>query len=368
MKIALIAPSAIPSLSANSMQVMKMADALAGLGNEVGVFALPSGAHAAWAELKAHYGLKHPFVMNYVVANPFLRRYDFAFSALRSAREFGADLVYTRVPQAAALAARSLPTIFELHDVPSGWMGPRLLRAFLRGRGAQRVVVNTRVLAERVLAMYPSVEDKLTLAPNGVDLQPYVALPKPAAARKQLGLSEGFTVGYTGHLYKGRGISFMLELARRNPSMQFLFVGGKPEDVAERKVQAGVLNNVRFVGFVPNSELPLYQAASDVLVLPYGKQVTASSGGDIAAYTNPLKMFEYLASGRAILASKLPVLNEVLDGRNALILPAKDVEVWAATLTRLENHPAEREALGKAARETAQKFSWEQRARRVLEG
>ncbi|MEX1248612.1 MAG: glycosyltransferase [Anaerolineales bacterium] len=369
MKIALIASGAIPAHTANSIQSMKMAQAMSDLGDEVRVFAAGEAPRITWGELAAHYGLASEFKIVWLRARPALRRYDFAYAAVGAARAWGAELVYTRLPQAATLAARrGVATIFELHDVPSGTMGPWLLRNFLRAKGARRLVVNTQYLARQIQAGYalPSRKDFLLLAPNGVDLRRYIRLPNPKAARKSLQLVEGFTIGYTGHLYKGRGISFLFELARRLPKMRFLLVGGRPEDVGERRQQARGLKNVLLAGFVPNAELPRYQAACDVLVLPYSRQVSGSSGVDIAPYTNPLKMFEYLATGRPIVASDLPILKEILSEKNAIILPSGDVDAWVEALAGLQRSPRRRAALAKAARQTAGQYTWEKRAQRIL--
>jgi glycosyltransferase involved in cell wall biosynthesis len=246
-------------------------------------------------------------------------------------------------------------------------MGPWLLRQFLAAKGARRLVVNTQNLKSHVEAEFPAAKALLALAPNGADLQRYTELPAALEARKQLGLADGFTIGYTGHLYTGRGISLLLELARRLPSMNFLFVGGRPEDVNARQRQAAGLANVRFVGFVPNSQLPLYQAACDVLTLPYSQRVAGSSGVDIAAYTNPLKMFEYLAAGRPIVANELPILREILNDQNAVLLDG-DIDAWASTLSDLQRSESRRAALARAAKQTAAEYTWEKRAARILEG
>lgn len=370
MKIALVAPGAIPAQTANSIQVMKMAQALAGEGHDLRIFAPGVQPQLPWAQLAAQYGLQRTLEIRWLAARASLRRYDYAWAAWRAAKAWGAELLYTRVPQAAALSAASgLATIFELHDMPSGLLGPVLLRLFLRGRGARRLVANTGHLAQQLRGAYRlPTDDFLTLAPNGVDLGRYQNLPSPAAARTQLGLAEGFTVGYSGHLYAGRGIGFLLELARHLPEMRFLLVGGRPEDVAVRRRQAAGQQNVQFTGFVPNAELPLYQAACDVLSMPYGQQVTASGGQDIAAFTNPLKMFEYLAAGRPLLASDLPILREVLNEKNAVLLPSGDLTAWLAALRGLQTDPARRAALAAAGQATARGYSWAARAQRVLQG
>jgi glycosyltransferase involved in cell wall biosynthesis len=369
MKIAMIAPGAIPAQTANSVQVMKMANALTAMGHDVRLFALEGGGDFQWDQLAKLYGLSHRFSVVFVPARAFFRRYDYSLVAVREARKWGADYIYTRVPQAAAWASRrGTPTIFELHDLPSGNMGPRLLRQFLRGSGAKRVVVNTRHLAGQIEQQYTLAEGMLALAPNGVDLAQYASLPDPQTARRKLGLPEKFTAGYSGHLYKGRGISFMFELARKLPDVNFLFIGGRPQDLETRKRESEMIPNVLFAGFVPNSELPMYQSACDVLLIPYRAQVSASSAEDIAAFTNPLKMFEYLAARRPVLASDLPILREVLNESNAIILPIGDAVAWRTAIEELKSSESKRTALANAGRATVEEFTWKKRAERVLHG
>lgn len=371
MRIALIQPGALPSRTANSIQRMKMAQAMAAIGHDVRVFVAGRDPGLHWDELARHYGLQHRFELEWVPSLPVLRRYDFALRAVGRARAWAADLLYSRLPQASAWAAtRGLRTLFEVHEAPTGVMGPWLMRHYLRAPAAWRLVTITRALADKIAAEYrlPARADFLQVAPSGVDMQRYENLPAPAAARQSLGLVEGFTVGYTGHLYAGRGLDLMLELAAILPEMHFLLVGGNETDLARARQRAAGLSNLTLTGFVPNTDLPRYQAAADVLLMPYGPLVSGSSGGDIAPYFSPMKMFEYLAAGRAVVASDLSVLREVLTGENAVSLPGGDADAWAAVLRSLAAEPARREALGAAARRTARQYTWERRAERMLAG
>jgi glycosyltransferase involved in cell wall biosynthesis len=370
MRIAVIEPGQLPAQTANSIQRMKMAQALAAAGHSVRVFAPGADPHVSWAEFARHYGLRTQFELEWIPIIPALRKYDFAIKAHQRARAWGADLLYTRSPQAATWAAqRGMASIFELHDIPMGMMGPWLLRRFVAAPGARRLVANTQFLANKLAVDFalPQREDFLLVAPNGVDMERYTNLPATAEACKQLGLREAFTVGYTGHLYAGRGVELILNLARALPDMQFLLVGGREADVQRTRQQAAALPNVILTGFVPNAELPRYQAAADILIMPYSQQVAGSSGGDIAPFLNPMKMFEYLASGRPIVSSDLPILREVLTDENAVIVPANEA-AWAGALQNLAGDVAKRDRLAIAARRTAEQHTWDERAQRLLAG
>jgi glycosyltransferase involved in cell wall biosynthesis len=385
MKVALIAPTYLPARRANTFQVMKMAQAMVVVGHEVRV-AAPTpglsphvGGEVGWDFLAHHYGLQHPFPVEWLAAHPRLRRYDYALHAVQWARRWEAELLYTRLPQAAALASLGgIPTILEVHDLPQGRTGLWIFRGFLKGRGARRLVVISHALAAD-LAQKPGAPDSppfTVVAPDGVDLERYENLPSPEEARKVLwenGRAERWqadclVAGYSGHLYSGRGVELLLALAARLPKVVFLLMGGEPQEIDRFRdvVIANNLDNVILTGFVPNADLPRYQAACDLLLMPYQRRVAASSGGDIARYLSPMKLFEYLACGRAILSSDLPVLREVLSPENAVLLPPEDVEAWVTAIQTLGENPKCRFALAAQARCDARRYSWEERVTRVL--
>ncbi|MCH7480487.1 MAG: glycosyltransferase family 4 protein, partial [Chloroflexi bacterium] len=352
MKIALIAGSKIPSRTANSIQTMKMAQAFVERGHDIKVYVPGVSPDQSWEEIAQQYGVRTQIDIRWLPTIPRLRSYDFGIRAVHQGLHWGADLLYTRLPQAAAYASwRGFATIFEVHDMPSGRFGSRLMRVYLRGRGARRLVTITHALADEIGSMYPvpSLSGFSVIAPDGVDLDRYHDLPAPRKARAALGMADKFTAGYSGHLYPGRGIDLILRVAARLPEFNFMIMGGDQNEIAQlkRSVEEGGLKNILVFGFVSNDKLPGYQAACDALLMPYQVRVSASSGGDIARYLSPMKMFEYLACGRAILASDLPVLQEALiSGENALILPSADTGAWVRALKKLSADPDYKVRLG----------------------
>jgi glycosyltransferase involved in cell wall biosynthesis len=372
MNIVFISASQVPSSAANSIQVMKVCQAFSQLGHTVRLLVPGPGRAVELPDLAAFYGLSVSFPVEWLPANPRLRRYDFAWAAVHRARALHADVVYAWPLQAAVMAViRRTPVLLEMHEPPEGRFGPLLFRLFVRWPGKQRLLPITQALANILDERY-SIRPRLdqVIAPDGVDLERYIDLPGPAEARHFLGLREAFTVGYTGHLYAGRGMKLLARLAQRFTGVEFLGVGGRPEDVEswrERLALAGV-HNVIMTGFVANSNLPLYQAAAELLLMPYERSVTGSSGGNTADFCSPMKMFEYMACERAILASDLPVLREVLSEASAVFCPPNDLEAWALALEKLIASPEQRQVLAHQARQGVTKYTWQERARRSLEG
>jgi glycosyltransferase involved in cell wall biosynthesis len=371
-KIAFIAASAVPFNAANSIQVMKTCQAFAQLGHLVHLV-VPGSQAGEWSSLKDFYGLSTPFEITWLTVAPHLRRYDLAWKAVRLARRIKADLVYTWMLQVAWLSLwQRLPVMLELHDRITGQIGPTLFRQVIDSRGKKRLLPITQALLNAL-----QQEFKVTfppglavVSPDGVDQERYVGLPEPPAARLALGLPECPTAVYTGHFYAGRGLGLLFDLAQSNPQINFLWVGGRLADIAmwKQRLQSAGVDNVFLPGFVENARLALYQAAGDVLLMPYGRSVSTSSGGNTADICSPMKMFEYMAAGRAILSSDLPVFHEVLNPTNAVFCPVDEPVVWSTALNALIADTNRRITLGQQAQRDVALYTWRVRAQHALEG
>lgn len=370
MRVAYAAAATIPSSRANSIQVMKVCQALKQNGEEVRLY-VPGRTVSSWQSLQQLYGLQTEFPIMWIPVWKPLRYLDYTPRFLREVREWHADLVYTRMLQVARSAALSgVPVLLELHDLPSGRFGLARLQEFLRTPVHKRVVFITRALQQLVEEQLNSdlPEEEVIIAPDGVDLERYANLPQPAEARRQLHLPDRFTALYSGSFYRGRGLQTLFELAQKLRDVQFVWVGGSSEDVEHwnRQLADGGITNVVLTGFVDNAVLPLYQSAADLLLMPYDLKVAGSSGGDISQVTSPMKLFEYMACGRPILTSDLPVLHEVLNPGNAVFCPPDDLESWVGAITALSSDAARRQALAAQALHDVQAYSWRSRMEKIM--
>lgn len=370
MKIAFITTSVIPSSTANSIQAMKVVHANGLLGQTVKLW-VPDFGNADWETIADIYGVNQPFDITWLPFTPSRKQYDFSWKAVRAANQWGADVIYTWSLQAAVIALlQNKPAVLELHDYPMGRLGPVLFRAFMRFSGRKLILCTTNALARGLEARFhlQFAPGELLIAPNGCDLERYANLPNPQDARRQLGLEEGFTVGYSGHFYPGRGMDLLAAIASALPGVCFLWMGGKPEDIEpwQQWLDSQHNKNVTITGFIANSKLPLYQAAADVLVMPYGRCIAGSSGGNIADVINPMKMFDYLAAGRALVASDIPVFHEVLHEGITLFCRPEQPESWVQAITRLKEDPQLRQRLAQNAKKEAARYSWTERALNTL--
>jgi glycosyltransferase involved in cell wall biosynthesis len=367
MKIVAIAGSQVPSDTANSLQVMKVCNALVQLGHNLTLIVPDFDLRSATFNLQQHYGLQTDFHIEWLPAS---NRRLFPWQALRHARKHKPDLIYSWLIQSAVLALLvKLPAVFEAHNQPTGTLGPAWHRAFAALRGRKRLAAITHALADLLerkhnIHLYA---DEVVVTPNGVDMKRFAALPPtPELARQQLDLPSAPTVMCTGHLYAGRGADLFLALAKEIPQAHFVWVGGKPEDVETWKSRAQS-DNVTFTGFIPNQDLPIYQSAADVLLMPYSRSIMGSSGtADSASVASPMKMFEYMAAGRVIVTADLPVIREVLNEKNAVFCEPDDVGKWKLGIEGLLADASRREMLGKQALQDVGGYTWLARAEKTM--
>ena len=371
MNIVAIAGSTIPSDTANSIQVMKACAALVQLGHTL-TLVVPDRLQSPVSNLQAHYGIQTEFPIEWLSSSS---RRLFTWQSVQRARALKPDLLYTWFPQSAVFGLlHKIPTIFEIHIQPTGFFGPAWHQAFAKLPGRKRLVSITRALVD-VLEHGYNIRMKpleVVIAPNGVDLERFASLPAaPETAREVLNLPSAPTVMCTGHLYAGRGADLFLALAKSIPHAHFIWVGGRPEDVIVWKQRAETQNisNLIFTGFIPNQDLPLYQSAADILLMPYSRSILGSSGtADSASVASPMKMFEYMAAGRAIVTADLPVIREVLNTKNAVFCEPDNAGDWRLEIEALLADERRRMELGKRAREDVKGYTWLRRAEKILGG
>lgn len=370
MRIAVISASQVPSNTANSIQVLKVCQAYVQIGHKV-LLLVPGNKKIDWEEIRSNYGLTEKFEIHWIRSVKKLHRYDFSIYSIFNAWKWKVDLIHTWTPQVALFLNWFKKVYFlELHELPTGKFGPSLFKKILKSPNKKRFLPITHALAKRYEKEfeYKFSSGEIVISPDGVDMERYENNQTPAEIRKELGISNKYSAVYTGHLYAGRGMNLLVELARLLPEIQFIWVGGRNNDVAHwRKIIIEKkLNNIMIVGFVKNEFIPLYQMAGDILLMPYEKTITGSSGGNTVDYCSPMKMFEYLASGRPIISSDIPVFHEVLNSNNAVFCDSEDSLCWRDAILQIQNQPVIAKSLSSQAKLDAKEYSWVNRCKNGL--
>ncbi len=291
----------------------------------------------------------------------------------RAARRIRPDLIYERyslhTPAGALVRALGGPPLLLEVNAPlaeerarfDGLALPGLARRVERAiwRRADRLFVVSGVLADHVQAAGVPAE-RILLTPNGVDLARLDAGPGREEVRRALGLEDRLVLGFVGFVKAWHGLPAVIDWLARAPFPQAVLVvagdGPALPELRARARAAGVAERVRFPGIVPRERIPALLRAFDIALQPA-----------VVAWASPLKLFEYMAAGLAILAPDAPNIREILTHGHDAWLVGPDA--LAAGLDRLAGDPALRARLGAAARATleARDLTWDANARKVEE-
>ncbi len=381
MKVLYFSKSSIPSRTANSLHVMKMCQAFARNGHEVWFCILTETLQKRYSvtDIFSYYAVRECFQLLSIPVFPdkgrklrFLLSHLFIvpyiFNVLRKIKP---DIVYGRdIFSCYVAACLGYPVVAESH-FPL-WHGKIASFAFERlhkHKNFKRLVVISEALKKEYLLHYSDLTtSQVVVAHDGAD-----PVESNKLCKEEIGTSETLKVGYIGHLYEGKGLEVIAAIASRIPDIEFHIIGGLDDDIQKWKQRIDA-DNVTFHGFVQQGTLPGYLKALDICLLPNQYKVLAhgadrsSNIKNISLYTSPLKMFEYMAHGKAIVASDLPVLREVLNEDIAILVKPDDYPGWIASINLLRDEVL-RNNLGRRAKNLFLKeYTWGRRAVSVLDG
>ena len=371
MKILYISKSIIPSRTANSIHVMKMCQAFADNGHDVILLApnLKEQYESNVDDIYDYYGVKKIFFIK-KLWHPNLRIGAFTyllaiFFYLLVNKKF--DLVYGRFLHGCYVATLLRnEIIFETH-APIYQVKNHKLKVFkrlIKNKYFKKLVVISQALKNMYLENgYLSI-NKIQVAHDGAD-----EVVNFDDKINLLGDKTSLKVGYVGHLYKGRGIEIIIECAKQISDMTFHILGGLKEDIEYWKNYSKNLNvsNIYFYGFISPKNVGVYKNSFDVVLAPYSNKVSVfGNKGDSSKYMSPLKIFEYMSYKKAIIASDLVVLREVLNPKNAILVEPENIQDWINAINRLRNQEI-RDSIAENALRDFKNFSWKSRAFQIID-
>lgn len=230
---------------------------------------------------------------------------------------------------------------------------------------ADAVLAVSAPLREHVLALGVSAE-RAHVFPNGVDPALFHPAGPDPLVRARLGLGEGPVLGFVGGLRPWHGIEALPELVARlapkYPGLRLVIAGdGQLRGDLERGLkERGVAERVVFTGALVHAEVPGVVRQFDVALAPYPKL-------DHDFYFSPLKVFEYMACGVAVVAARCGQIAEVIRSEeNGVLYPPGDLDALTAACDRLLGSANLRLALGRAAAELVQaSYTWDHNAQRA---
>jgi glycosyltransferase involved in cell wall biosynthesis len=388
----------LPSEKADGLYVMKLCEAFAKEGARVTLL-VPKRVNPLREDPFSYYGIKKNFSIRAVSSFdllffssaplPLMKLFfliqaaTFGIAAAFFAKQWvvsgaGQKIIISHEPYSLfvlsffARASGAAPIAFDLH------VGAKQNFFWRRVCGVvTHFFVLTRGVAETLKIFGARVS--VTISPDAVDLELFGRDCERHDARKRLGLPpNSFLCVYAGHLYAWKGINTILDAAQFIPQDVIIYcVGGTDQEITkhsssqifrrknlgwqESQITKQGSHNVIFAGRKPHTEVPRWLCAADVLLLPNSGKEAISR-----LYTSPMKMFEYMASGKPIVASRLPSLMEVLNDANAVLVDADNPRALANGIMQLKNDSAYATRLAGQAKKDVARYSWKEKARNMM--
>lgn len=392
MRLIYLTGARLPNPMAHGVQITQNCEAFAAAGYDVRLWYARRGSPAGKDALYAFYGVPQTFkarklpclnVLPWVETRlpaPFvalvfnIMLITFGVAAAIGARFVRPDVIYGRDPLALWLVSLLYPRakmVWEAHSLKTSGRGRWIQRHTLKR--AFLTVAITAPLRDDLHALEPAAN--LLVAHDGIRRTRFESLPTRDEARAAVKWPrEPFVVGYMGRLTTygmSKGVDLIIAAISLLPpdlrARAALGLVGGPDDIAEQYrrlwVEAG-LDPALFLyaGQVPSDDVPRWMSAFDACVLPLPKQ------SHFVYYTSPLKLFEYMASRRPLIASDLPSWADVLaDGYNALLFEPESAPALSAALVHVMTDAALCARLaGNAHRDVFAHHTWDKRAEQIL--
>lgn len=386
MKLIYIANARIPTEKAHGIQIMKMCEAFASSGIEVELVA-PWRFNRIKQNPFEYYGVKQVFKIKKLLSVDLIPL-DFLFgnfalwvqtiSFLVSAKIYlflksvvvrgllsvairkTYDILYTREPFTGLFFKNY---VLEIHSLPSkiNSLHKKIWKK------AKALVVLTNFIKDKLIWLGIS-EQKILVAPDAVDLEEFDIKISREEARKKLNLpKDKFLIGYVGMLKTlemEKGIDVAIKsLKLLEEDALLVLVGGLKEDIEFYKklaVDFNLKNRILFTGQLRHALIPLYLRSFDVLIAPFPETE------HYKFYMSPLKLFEYMASGRPIIASDLSSIREILNEGNAVLVEPNNPEALAEGIKKVLQDKNLTDRISRQAFENVKEYTWDKRVEIII--
>lgn len=363
MRVLYLSNSIIPSQNANTVHVKSMCEAFVQEGYDV---TLVFRSNEKGSKANLYQGIKPlnvylPRIWSILKMNSLI----YALKAKRLIRkDSDYDIVYGRFTLLLFLLRKKHIFAYEAHIPPHNILYRWIERKILDSPNCLKLVVISNALKEKYLELFPhSHVEKITVLHDGAPI------PKIEDTSIITKTSDSPIVGYLGHLYPGKCMEVLTNVAKLMPDIVFHVVGGTKYwvDYWDELLHSQNINNIKLYGYIENSKVSLYYSSFDIIVLPFSKNVLINNNkkSDIGKWFSPLKLFESMSFGKAIVVSNLPTINEVLeDGYDCLMCNPEDPKQWASTIKELILNKEKRLYLGlNAKNKFLEKYTWTRRVR-----
>ena len=365
MRIAYIFNSSLPSYNPGSLQVIKTCEGIIKNGHKVTLITPNTGLQLS---VKKFYDLKKiPKIIRLKFFNKFplgLNYYLFSILAVLSILKHKYDVFITRnIFTLIVLVLFKKKVIIEIHHDFS--IESRIVNFliynfnFLNNKNVIKIIAITKPVKNFLLKNFEIAKSKIEIVPSASNIR---------VNFQNLKKKKRFNIGYFGSLEKGKGADFVGALSKLDNYNNYFIYGGTFEKMEkfEKKFKN---KNLKLSSYIPYEKIKKIISKMDILLLPTNTKIIKASGGvgNLAKFTSPLKLFDYLASGKLIICSNLNVLNEIINnGKNCIVIKNLKKLNWLKEIQSVNKNLYRINKIKKNAHETSKKYTYFNRARMIL--
>ena len=371
MKIYYIANARMPTEKAHGIQLAKMCEAFIEQGIDLELVVPDRKTDAD--SLRDYYGLRVDVPLVKLPCVDWYGRGHFGFFVgsltfavsyffyIRNRRKPG-DLIYTTdIDQFSffLIPFLGLPYVAEIHDAK-----PKGLLFGIFFRRAVGIVAINNIIRKKLIERFKIPNERIIVHPNAIDMSSYQHVSSQEDARALLGIPFGiWVILYVGKFYSWKGLAVV---AKAVPLLEkgtvVYLVGGRSDEFMRLTVLSSIPPGLVCIGHRDFKEIPNWLAAADCLLLLGTRENEYSF-----LHTSPMKVFEYMASQRPIIASRTPANEEIVSSEEVFFYEPDNAAELAAKIHYVGSHPAEAREKAARAQEKVKGFTWEKRAKDIVE-
>lgn len=367
MKIYYLTSSLIPSINANTINVVSMCSALSRNSKNLNFFfSSRDGVDKEYIKKYFNINLSDRVSLNFSSTNKFHELSIF----IKSLKLFIKDIILRNRPD--LIISRNIygalfysffyaKVIFETHTIEKLYLRKIFQSIILKKQNVITITI-TNSLKKKLIHNFKLLNNYIKVLPDAsFDNSKVIKYKKNIADRK-------FKVGYFGHLYKGRGVELIINLAKKLPNFSFYIVGGDQQSYLKLKKKS-LPYNLILTGHKHFKKSQEIMREMDVLLCPYQKHVyLKDQQTSTSNIMSPLKIFEYMSAKKVIISSNLNVLKEVLiNNVNCFLVNPKNTQEWINLILKINKDKKLNKIIStKAYLSFKSKYSWDIRVKKLL--
>lgn len=359
-----IAEFNLPSTSAYSIHVLKICDSFANFFKSNLLIVPYIDKSYNFKKIKKNYNLKNNFFINSVFRRNrmnFFLRIIFSLKVVGKLFKYKNDkdvLIYSRsIISSIFLSIFQIKNYLEIHH---DLKGLTKFLFFITNTFIFRRNIKFILLHRNLLNAVPSLKKNYIILDDGVDIKDFDLHKKNNLKNKK-----NNTCAYFGSLSKGKGLEIIFSIAKRMNNIKFDIY---TDITFLDKTVINKFRNVKFFNYVSYSKVPLLMSKYDVVLMPYQDKVEARSKNlEISKFMSPLKLFDYLASCKIIIASDLKVYSHILHNNfNSILINYNNIDLWCKKISQVFKSPGNFYYMKLNAYNTAAKYTWDKRVLSII--